>query len=91
MANFNYATALKKLHALNNKVQQAEEKRDALKEAIKAHMEEDRLKKVEGGGYTATLSTYTTTRLDTATFKKNHEDLYKAYSKASSTTRFTLK
>lgn len=44
--------------------------------------------KISGYGWTASLTTYDRTSLDTKKFKADHADLYNEYSKTSSVTRF---
>ena len=63
---------------------------DAIKDTIKAAMVEIEQEEITGHGWRATWHNPKTTRLDTNAFKAAHADLYKAFSKTTTSTRFTL-
>ena len=59
-------------------------------EAIKLKMVDEGTEVLQGDGWKATWHTVTTSRLDSKALKAAHPDLVAQYSKATSTTRFTL-
>lgn len=63
---------------------------DATEEILKAGCKASPDGKIYGDGWKASLTTFDRTSLDTKSFKKDHADMYAAYSKTSSVTRFTF-
>lgn len=63
---------------------------EAIKGAIKAAMVEIEQEEITGHGWRATWHNTTTSRFDSKAFKADHADLYSAYTKATTGTRFTL-
>lgn len=63
---------------------------EAIKESIKGKMVEEGTEELTGNGWKATWHNVTTSRLDTKKLKADHPELFTLYSKASTTTRFTL-
>lgn len=61
---------------------------DRLKEEILALMGEQEV--YSEGGSKVTYKLISSTRFDSVTFKKEHEELYKKYSKTSESYRFTV-
>ena len=63
---------------------------EAIKDQMKAVMVDQAVEELEGNGWRATWHNTTTNRFDAKAFQKEHADLYKEFSKASTGTRFTL-
>ena len=63
---------------------------EAIKDAIKTAMVEIEQEEITGHGWRATWHNTTTTRLDTTAFKKAHPDMFTAFAKTTTSTRFTL-
>ena len=63
---------------------------EAIKDELKAVMVDRTTEELSGNGWRATWHNTTTSRLDTAAFKKAHADLYSAFCKTTTSTRFTL-
>lgn len=61
---------------------------DATEEILKAGCKASPDGKIYGNGWKASLTTYDRTSLDTKAFKKDHADMYSAYAKTKSVTRF---
>ena len=78
---------LKELEAL---IDEAEEEAEAIRNVLKAHMEEQGTQELRAGAYKARYTTVTSNRFDSAAFKKIHADLYAQYTKTTVTRRFTL-
>lgn len=63
---------------------------EAIKDDMKAVMVENGTEELEGIGWRATWHNTTTNRFDSSAFKKAHGELYTAFCKPVSGTRFTL-
>lgn len=63
---------------------------EAIKDHVKAAMVEIEQEEITGHGWRATWHNTTTTRLDTTAFKKVHPDMFTAFAKTTTSTRFTL-
>ena len=66
-------------------------KADSIAKEIKAYMTETGENRLEGGGYIATMSTFTTTRVDTTAMKKAMPDVVAQYTTTSEQQRLTIK
>ena len=71
-------------------IEQLQAEADAIKDAIKATMVEIEREEITGNGWRATWHNTVTKRFDSAAFKKLHADLYTAFCKPTTGTRFTL-
>jgi predicted phage-related endonuclease len=63
---------------------------ESIKDDMKAYMVENSTEELNGIGWRATWHNTTTNRFDSSAFKKAHSDLYTAFCKPVSGTRFTL-
>lgn len=63
---------------------------EAIKDTIKTAMVDKATEEITGHGWRATWHNTTTTRLDTTAFKKAHPDMFTAFAKTTTSTRFTL-
>ena len=63
---------------------------EAIKDTIKASMAEIEQEQIDGHGWRATWHNTTTNRFDSKSFKADHGELYRAYCKPTTGTRFTL-
>lgn len=71
-------------------IRELEAEAEALTDQIKAAMVERSTETLEGDGWKASWKNVTSSRFDSKDFKAAHEDLYKAYSKTTVTTRFLI-
>ena len=71
-------------------IAELEEQAEAIKDAMKAAMVENSTEELEGPGWRATWHNTVTNRFDSSAFKKAHSDLYTAFCKPTTGTRFTL-
>lgn len=88
------------IHELDSKVQEYRElqtmiaeleaEAEAIKDVIKGKMLDDGTEELSGNGWKATWHTVTSSRLDSKKLKTDLPEIFSQYSKASSTTRFTL-
>lgn len=63
---------------------------ESIKDDMKAYMVEQSTEEIQGIGWRATWHNTTTSRFDSSAFKKAHGELYTAFCKPVSGTRFTL-
>ena len=63
---------------------------EALKDQIKEHMTAAGLEVLTGDEHKATFKTVSSSRIDTATLKKEHPDIAAQYTKTTETKRFTF-
>lgn len=63
---------------------------EALVDALKAEMVDRSVETLMGDGWTASWKNINGTRFDSKAFRADHSDLYTAYSKPTTTTRFVL-
>ena len=63
---------------------------DALKDAIKKEMDTQGVDVLEAGQYIARFTLVLSNRFDTTTFKKEHGEMYKQYTKQTSSRRFSI-
>lgn len=63
---------------------------EALVDALKAEMVDRSVETLTGDGWTASWKNINSSRFDSKAFRADHSDLYTAYSKPTTTTRFVL-
>lgn len=78
------------LRELQAMVEEATAQIEAIKDSIKMKMVDEGTEVLEGNGWRATWHTVTSSRLDSKALKAAHPEIVAAFSKTSSTTRFTL-
>ena len=66
------------------------EQADALKQRMIAEMDARQVEKLAAGEYTLCYTVYESSRLDSAKLKAEHADLYAAYNKTATATRFQV-
>ena len=71
-------------------IKELEAEADALKQTMIAEMDARQVEKLEAGEYTIRWSLYESSRLDSAKLKAEHGDLYAAYTKLTTSTRFQV-
>lgn len=69
---------------------EAEAMVESLKDFIKAEMQERGVEEMEAGAYICRFTTVLSNRFDTTAFKKLHGELYKAYTKQTTSRRFSI-
>ncbi len=78
------------LKALEQLIKEAEEEVEALKDSIKAEMLEQGTEELIAGTYIIRWTTTLTNRFDTTAFKRKYDELYKAFTKQTTSRRFTI-
>lgn len=71
-------------------IKELEAEAEALTDQIKAAMVERSTETLEGDGWTATWKNVKSSRFDSRSFKAQHGDLYQAFSKPTTVTRFLI-
>jgi len=83
-------TIVQDLMSVRSMIQELEAEAEALTDKLKSHMVEQGTETLTGDGWKATWKNVNSSRFDSKAFKADHADLYTAYSKTTTTTRFTL-
>lgn len=63
---------------------------EAIRDSVKAEMLERNTEELEAGAFIIRWTSVLSNRFDTTAFKKEHGDLYKAFTKQSASRRFTV-
>ena len=83
----NKIEALRDLEAL---IEEAKAEAESLRDEIKAEMLNRDTEELEAGQYVVRYTTVLSNRFDTTSFKKLHGELYKAYTKQTTSKRFSI-
>ena len=81
---------VRQLRKLNAKAESLEAQIESVKAEIKAEIEAQGVEEVSGSDWKVSWKYVTSTRFDSAAFKKTHSDLYGQYCKESTTRRFSM-
>ena len=82
-----------KIEALNEweaLMEEAKTEAEAIRDSIKAEMLEREVEELEAGAYIIRWTSVLSNRFDTTSFKKVYGELYKAYTKQTSSRRFSI-
>lgn len=82
-----------KIEALNEweaVIEEARAEAEAIRDSIKAEMIERDTEELDAGKYIIRWTSILSNRFDTTSFKKVYGDLYKAFTKQSTSRRFTI-
>jgi len=90
MANIELNERVRNYFEILQTISELEAEAEAIKDAVKAEMVEQGTEELEGAGWRATWHNTTTNRFDSSAFKKEHAELYAAFTKKTNSTRFTL-
>lgn len=80
----------KKLAELDAQIKALQAAADAIKDEIKADMEKENQTEIITGNFTVRWKDVTSNRLDSTALKKALPDVYRLYTKATVTKRFTV-
>ena len=84
---------IQKIEALNEWeaiLEEAKNEAEALRDSIKAEMLEQDTEELAAGQYIIRWTSVLSNRFDTTSFKKEHNDLYKEFTKQVSSKRFSI-
>lgn len=82
-----------KIRALNEweeVIREAQAEAEAIKDAIKAEMLAQDTEELEAGAFIVRWTSVLTNRFDSTAFKKEHNDLYKQFTKQITSKRFSI-
>ena len=71
-------------------IEEAKAEAEAIRDCIKAEMMERNIEELEAGQYIVRWTSILSNRFDTTAFKREHGDLYQAFTKQSASRRFTI-
>lgn len=63
---------------------------ESIKDEIKREMERRGVEEIEAGQYIARFTTVISNRFDSTTFKREHGEMYKLYTKQTTSRRFSI-
>ena len=84
---------LAKIELLNKyeaMIEEMKNEADTIRNSIKAEMEAREVEELIAGQYIVRWATVLSNRFDTTSFKKEHNDLYKEFTKQVSSKRFSI-
>ena len=84
---------ISKIEALNEweaLMEEAKAEAEAIRDSIKAEMLDRETEELEAGQYIIRWTPVLSNRFDTTAFKKLYGDLYKAFTKQTASTRFSI-
>ena len=90
MSTNNIISQIEALNEWEELMEQAKAEVESIKDALKAEMLERDTEELEAGQYIIRWTSITTNRFDSASFKKNLPEIYKAYLKQSISKRFSI-
>ena len=71
-------------------MEEAKAEADAIRDQIKAEMLVQETEEMEGGNYIIRYTSVLSNRFDTTAFKREHNDLYKQFTKQTASRRFSI-
>lgn len=81
---------IEELKALEELIKEAEQEAESIKDEIKNQMLADGVEELTAGTHIIRWTTTLTNRFDTTSFKKKYDELYKAFTKQTTSRRFTI-
>ena len=78
------------LMSVRQMIEELQAEAETLTNKLKAAMVDQGAEVLQGDGWKATWKNVNSSRFDSKAFKADHAGLYRAYSKATTTTRFVL-
>lgn len=90
MSTVELSTIIEKLKGWESIQAEAAAEVEALKDQIKAEMNSRGVEELEAGQYIARFTIVLSNRFDTTCFKREHSEMYKQYTKQTTTRRFSI-
>lgn len=81
---------IEKLKELESLIQEAQQEAETIKDAIKAQMLANETEEMTCGRFVVRWATVLSNRFDTTAFKKVMPEVYKAYTKQTTSRRFSI-
>lgn len=83
-------TKIEELKEMEELIAEAQAEADTIKDAIKAEMNKQSVEELIAGTHIIRWTTVLSNRFDSTSFKKAMPDVYKAYTKQTTSRRFTI-
>ena len=90
MSTIEIAAKIAELQELEALIEEAKMEADSIRDTIKAEMNSRGVEEMEVGTHIVRYTSIVSNRFDSTAFKKALPDVYKAYTKASTSRRFTI-
>lgn len=90
MSNTNIQEKIKDYKELQRMSEELNAEMEAIKDELKQELEQRNTETLITGEYKITYKAVTSSRFDSAAFKKEHGELYKQYQKQTTSKRFTV-
>ena len=90
MSVIELTTVATEYRELQNAIKALEEQAETLKQAMIREMDAQQAEKMQAGPFEIRYTLVESSRLDTAKLKADHADLYAAYTKRTTSTRFQV-
>ena len=90
MSTIEITSKIEALKELESLIEEAKAEAEALRDEIKAEMLNRNTEEMEIGRYIVRWTSVLSNRFDTTAFKKLHGELYKAYTKQTTSKRFSI-
>ncbi len=90
MSTAEITAKVKQIKELMVLIEEAQAEADSLKDEIKHHMEQQGTEEMTVDMFKVRYTTVTSSRFDSAAFKKTHADLYGQYTKQTTSRRFSI-
>jgi predicted phage-related endonuclease len=90
MSNIEMTVTARTYREIQAEIKELEAQADALKQTMIREMDARQVEKLNAGEYTISYTLYESGRLDSAKLKADHADLYAAYTKRTTSTRFQV-
>lgn len=90
MSTIEITSKIEALRELESLIEEAKAEAESLRDEIKAEMLNRDTEELEVGQYIVRYTTVLSNRFDTTSFKKLHGELYKAYTKQTTSKRFSV-
>lgn len=81
---------IEELKALEELIKEAEQEAESLKDEIKGQMLADGVEELTAGTHIVRWTTTLTNRFDSTAFKKKYDELYRAFTKQTTSRRFSI-
>ena len=90
MSTIEITSKIEKLQEWEALIKEAEQEAESLRDEIKMEMLSRNTEELETGRYIVRWTSIVSNRFDTTAFKKEHGEMYKLYTKQTSSKRFTI-
>lgn len=90
MSTVELSTIIEKLKEWEAIQAEATAEVESLKDQVKAEMNARGVEELEAGQYIARFTTVLSNRFDTTVFKREHAEMYKQYTKQTTSRRFSI-